>query len=125
MIVRNFRPSDLSKIESVHKKFYKEEFPIEDYLSCRHVLSILSDDKELITTIGLRPIMEMIAITDKDQKVRARKIALLEGLLSVREGMNLLGFNQLHAFIQDEHWIKHLRKVGFKSCKGQAMVLEI
>jgi hypothetical protein len=35
------------------------------------------------------------------------------------------GFSQLHVFVQDKDWLKHLEKVGFKPTAGQSLVLSL
>jgi hypothetical protein len=33
-------------------------------------------------------------------------------------------FNQLHAFVQGDAWSSILKKVGFRNCKGNALVID-
>lgn len=125
MNIRSFIPEDSNRLKEIHEKYYKDEFKLEDFLTCNTAMSILDDNKDIITTVGFRHFVEIIGITNKDKSPRLRREALLEALRALKFAIGQQNHTQLHAFVQDEIWLNQLKRVGFKSCKGSALFLEI
>lgn len=126
MNIRSITPSDYHKLKELHKKFYDKEFNFDELLN--NYLSsfvVTSDNGEIITGGGVRVIAESVIITDKEYLIKDRREALQEMLRACMFTANIRGFNQLHAFIQDEKWLKHLKRVGFKDTVGKSIVLNI
>ena len=69
-------------------------------------------------------LLEAIAITDKRRSVRERREALYKLLQAELFCCSVYNFDQLHAFIQDPVWAAHLKKNGFRVCKGSALVID-
>ena len=124
MNVKALQADDLPEIERVHSKYYSDEFSLEEFFEKMIEGFVITDaqDKSLVCTGGIRPILEVVAITNKEHSVRKRMCALSMLLeLSLHGTMNHK-FNQLHAFIQDDKWFKHLTKYGFQPTVGNPLV---
>lgn len=123
MNLRSLTASDISELKLIHDKHFSSEFNFPDFTKFFGTFCILDDDERIILAGGCKPLMEAILITDKDRSVKERKEALLMAL-STSEGLcNVVGDNQLHAFVKDEFFAKHLRKYGFKNTSGESLVL--
>lgn len=126
MNIRVISHSDINTLKLIHEKFYKHEFEFPNFFN--HYLSayvVIDDDGLIITGGGVRVITEAIAITDKDYPIKARREALMSMLQASMFTANVQGFDQLHVFIQDNKWMRHLKRVGFNNTKGQALVLNL
>jgi hypothetical protein len=125
MIIRNYFPVDLKQLSEIHDKFYKDEFPLSDFFNHPFGQVTVTENDKIICAASTREILELIAVTNKDFSVRKRREALLMVLQSSMFLAARTDFNQLHAFIQDEKWMKHLGEYGFKKTKGQSLVLSV
>lgn len=124
-MIRTFYPADLRKIHEIHQKYYRDEFPLGDFFNHPFQQVVVTEDDEIVCAASTREILEIVAVTNKDFSVRRRRKALLDVLQSAMFTAARTNFNQLHVFIQDEVWKKHLEKYGFKDTKGQSLVLSI
>jgi len=86
-------------------------------------LAAVGDKGQIISAAGIRLIPEVVMITDKLQPIEDRRLALLELLRACCFVAEKDGFDQIHAFVQDEKWKRHLLKAGFRGTKGEALVL--
>jgi hypothetical protein len=125
MMVREFKPSDINELKEIHAKYFADEFTLPDFLSGYLCAVTIEDEKGIVTMGGVRNIAEVVAVTNKDRSVRARRIALWNLLHATSYVANAYRHEQLHVFIQESNWLKHLINVGFKPTKGQALVMEI
>ena len=125
MIIRSIRLDDYEKVRIIHEKYYANEFSLPNFMTNFVGAFVLEDNDGIIAVCSLRKIAEVIAITNKDRSVRERTSALLSGSEAITFIAGKEGFNQIHAFVQDEKWEKLLIKVGWKQTKGNSLVLEI
>ena len=126
MILRKLERNDVEELRIIHEKFFSKEFPFADLFDKSLSSLVVTDDEEKIITGGqVRVIAESVIITNKDYPIKDKREALQEMLRALMFTANLKGFNQLHAFIQDENWERHLKRYGFKKTKGQALVLNL
>jgi len=124
-MIREFWPRDLSEIEQIHSKFYQNEFPLPNFSKFLMAFSVLHDDK-IVLSGGVRPILEAIAITDKDTSVRVRCAALYELLQASMFTAGRCGYDQIHTtVINNDKWSNQLIKAGFKPVNGQVLVIEV
>lgn len=121
MNIRAITPYDIWKIRKIHEAHYAEEFEFPDFFNKFHSAFLIEEKDQVIAAGGVRSIAEAVAITDLNQSVRTRREALYILLQASLFTCSRLGFDQLHAFVQDEKWLKHLQKVGFDHTKGTAM----
>lgn len=118
--------SDLKMVEELHAKGFAEEFDLPDF--SRGFLSafkVTNAEGQVIAISGVKPIAESIVLTDKEATVRQRTEALIEILQASTYVCKKFDFTQLHCFITDEEYKKHLQKFGFKPTKGQALVRNV
>jgi hypothetical protein len=127
MAIRNITLNDIPKLIEIHDKFYKHEFSFPNFFDNFRYTLVITDDgsDKIITACGARPILEMIAITDKSFPATQRISALTKVLQASEFIVSKLGFDQIHAFVQDNNWEEILKKVGFSECKGKALYLNI
>jgi len=120
MNIRTVTPEDMDTIRRIHKLFYEGEFnfPETHYLSA----FIIEEDGVMITTGGIRLITELIAVTNKDISVKKRREALVMLLQASSFVCDKLGYEHIHAFVQDENWYNQLIKRGFHTPKGKALI---
>lgn len=126
MIVRRMSPSDIRILSRIHEKFYAGEFSFGDLFgNSLSSLVVTDDDDKIICGGQTRTIAEACIVTNKDIKISERRRALMSILNHFRQGVGCKGFDQLHAFVQDENWRRHLIKAGFKPTKGEALVIGV
>lgn len=126
MNIRALRPEDIDQLRNIHSSYFKEQFEFPDFLNnflCAFV--VIDDSDTIISAGGVRAIAESIIITDKSYPIKERRSALYQVLDASCFISKRASFDQLHAFIQDDNWLRHLQKIGFSRTKGQALVLNI
>lgn len=124
MDIRNLAIEDIAKLRHIHSQYFMDEFQFPDFMhGYLQAFAIVNDDNEIVTAGGVRPLMECVLVTDLNKTPRERKQALLLALKASIHSCELLGKNTLHAFVQDELWVQHLEKYGFKPTKGKSLVL--
>lgn len=125
-MIRGIKEEDLDWIRTIHEKFYKDEFSLPDF--SKHFINafvITNSHDEIVSAGGVRPILEVVAITDKDKEVRKR-ISALNDLLSISAFVaDHDKFEELHCFVQDQVWLRQLKKHGFVETKGKSLVFRI
>lgn len=125
MMIRAFTIEDLEKIRKLHKLYFFEEFEFPNFIQDFLGSFIIEEDNEIILVAGVRPIAELIAITDMSKSIRQRVIALKE---ATYVGMNICRHNnldQLHCFVQGDKWIKQVQTINFRPTKGTALVIDV
>ena len=123
--IRGLMLRDLAKVEKIHSEFYKHEFPIEDLNRCLTSFAVVDEEDEVICAGGIRPIIEAIIVTDKDVEIAKRREALIKMLQIAEHTTSRSGYRQMHAFVQDENWARHLVRYGFKSTVGRSLVINV
>lgn len=116
---------DFSRIQAIHERFYKEEFPISDLASLTCGFCVVDEHDEVVTAGGVRPIIEAVIVTDKDVDIGLRRLSLLSMLNTASITTRAMGYSQLHAFVQDDSWQRHLIKYGFKPTVGKSLVISV
>lgn len=125
MNLRPVFPSDMEWVKKVHEKHYKEEFELPDFLKGYLKTYVIEENGIPITIGGIRPIAEVVIVTDKDFEIWARRQALLEVIEVSKFITQKYGFDSVHAFIQDETWAHHLQNHGFRPTVGKCFVTEV
>lgn len=117
---------DLEAVKVIHEKYYNEEFPFSD-LNNFMASFVVIDDKtdKVVTAGGIKTIVEGIIVTDKDLPIETKQSALLNTLQIMTNMTKQAGYNQLHVSVQDERWMRHLIKHGFKPTKGTVLVIGV
>jgi len=123
MKIRALTGNDIPEIQDIYEKHYKYEFNFADLFQHPLGLFVVTDDNDKIICAGnVRNILEVVLLTDKDRTVRERRSALYNVLEVAEYIARNKGFDQLHAFVQDESWLKHLERVNFYPTKGKSLV---
>jgi hypothetical protein len=116
----------IDRAKEIHEVHYKSQFELPDFLNdFLLVYSSINKDGQLVSIAGVRPILEMIAITDPSKSARDKYHAVYDILQASMFTAAANKYDQLHAFIQDPHWKKVMLKRGFNESKGQALVIEV
>ena len=126
MRLRGLVNRDIEDVKKIYEKFYVNEFIFDDLFNKMLSSFVVTDEQDkIIAGGGVRTITEAIIVTDKDVEIDSRRAALLEMLRASIFASSAHKYKELHAFIQDEKWMNHLKKYGFRETKGQALVLPI
>jgi len=127
MLIRLFQQSDLKAIEVIHNAQYQTEFKLPDFNNNKFLEVVVTenDNGDIISAAGIRFIAEVVAVTNKNEPVKVRREALYKTMQALILLGNKHGIDQLHAFIQDQKWLKHLLRAGFEPCKGNAIFTNI
>lgn len=125
MNIRSFQKSDINQLKKIHEMYYKHEFSLDDF--CQKFLDffVIEDNNQIICAGGVRTISESVIVTNKSVSPRTKRAALYQMLEAQLFTCKNNKMNQLHAFIQDDDWERHLIKVGFRKCKGNALFLGV
>ena len=124
-MVRNLQESDVEYIKEVWSKHFKDQFEFPDfYTGFINSFTVFGEDK-IVAVAGVKPILESIIVLDKDLSPRIRGKALYEILNVSRFIGRKHGFDHLHAFIQEEPYLKTMLNRGFRKTKGQSVVIDI
>jgi len=124
MLVRSLTSADIAELKKIHEKHYSQEFSLPNFMRGFYGAFAIDNDKgQIVTAGGVRAIAETILITDKDFSIKERNEALLNALNVSEFLCKKFGHDQMHVFIQDEKYKNLLlKRVGFSSTKGQALV---
>jgi hypothetical protein len=128
MRIREFYLSDKKKVDKIYNEFFKDnEYPdfVNGKFHCSFVVTEDDNDDEIILAGGVKSIAEAIVVTDKNRPVRVRQEALLQALGSTIFIAQGARFRQIHAFVSnDEKYVNHLQKFGFKLIDAKLLVLD-
>jgi hypothetical protein len=125
MRIRSLEPSDLEFLKEIHEKHFEKEFVLPDFLRNYMCAFTVVDDEGIITIGGVRPIAEVVTVTNKDRTPHDRLDALYYVLNASIFVAQKHDYGQLHAFVQDKRWSNRLQRNGFVPTKGQSLVLDI
>jgi len=126
MTIRNLSVDDIARLREIHLKFYAHEFEFPDFAHQYACSFLVEDESQIVVAAGVRTILELVAITNKD--ISAVKRVKAFGLIKSASEFTAtkLGYDSIHAFIQDESWQEQLIRVGgFKPTKGNALILGV
>lgn len=116
---------DIDQIQKIHEKFFISEFPISDLSNLSSSFVCVDENDKVITAGGIRSIIEAVLVTDKDVAVEVRQRALIRTLLTAQNMTKQAGHSQLHVFVQDEKWMRHLIRHGFIETIGKSLVIGV
>ena len=129
VMVRVFCPeNDMDELISIHQRHFENEFPFpghtqQPFLEEKYVVT---DEHSNIITFGAFAItLEGIILTDKSRPIRERREALYKLFQAMSFTAGARGFNMFHCTVQDEKWLRHLKKIGFKEIKGEYLYYPI
>lgn len=121
--IRPLVKTDIPDLKELHDKYYSEfEFPNFDNLVAKFV--IVDDNGDTIIGGGVRVIAETLLITDQEKSRIQIGRALVEAQRASLFACSRLGIDELHAFVKNEEYAKHLIKHGF-SPRSQALSMRL
>lgn len=127
MDIRALESKDIEEIRRIHSLFFRDEFDFPDFLKGYLCAFVVTNEKEeILVAAGVRTIAESVIVTNKSAQFDSieRRNALLRVLDASQFVCRETGYDQLHAFIQDENWLRHLERYNFRPTKGQSLVLD-
>jgi len=126
MNIRSIQASDLNCLKKIHEEFYKDEFEFPDFLTnFLGAFTVTDENDKIVLSGGIRTIVEIIAITDKNRDSIERQVALYKLLDASEFVARKSNYNQIHAFVQDEKWARRLKKSKFEPIVGDGLVLKL
>ena len=119
--------SDVPELRKIHEKYFSHEFTFDDFIGGFIAAFTVEDSVsgKIVSAGGIRAIIETVAVTNKDFSVRERREALYNLLAACAFNANGRGYTALHAFIQDETWLKQLKRAGFRETVGKSLVMPL
>lgn len=123
--IRSFHPRDIKKLREIHEKHFKEEFEFPDFFKGFYCAYAIEANGEPTVFAGVRPIAEAIIVTDMDAPARDRVEALHKTMEACLFTCGEYHHDQLHAFVQDETWLRQLESVHFRPTRGKGLVFDI
>lgn len=118
--------TDVDRVNEIYKKHYENEFPKPNFFGPQVISKFqVTEHDKIIVVGGVRLIPEIIILTDKDAPVLSRRTALMTALDFMVFQAQIKGFDNLHAFTKDEKWANRLKKSGFYTAGGEALVIDL
>ena len=125
MIIRGMIPTDTINLERIHNWYYKSEFEFPDFFnSYLCAFTVEAGDNRIISGGGVRPIAEIVLVTDKHYSTRIRREALYRSLEASCYVAKKSGFSKLHAVTEDETWANQMIRSGFHS-RGNILAVNL
>ena len=117
---------DIEYVLKLHNKHFDREFHPDELKRFTTSFAAVDDNDQIIIAAGVTPILEAITITDKDAPLELKYKLLAELLETIKVTTRLAGYDELHCFVQNPAWVRHLiHHAGFKPTKGQSLVLGV
>ena len=125
-MIREAQLIDKPWIDENYKKFFSNnEYP--DFFNDGFLSPfVVTDSSDIIVAGGIRPLIEVVVVTNKDKYVRTRLNALLQALGSSIAIARDMGHKQLHVFVHnDDEYVKILQKFNFQLIDAKLLVLNL
>lgn len=120
--IRNLKQDDLPALRAIHERDYPDlEFPLERDLYSAFVIE--NGRGEIVMGGGVEPIAEALLVTDKTKSRIQIGKALVEAQRFCMYTCGRFKIRELHAFVTDDEYAKHLIQHGFQ--KREEAVLRI
>lgn len=126
-MIRNIEENDHPALKEIHAQFFANEFTFEDFLHGAMASFLFIDDSDgsIISACCVRPIAEMVALTNMSKSPRMRRNVLYDALQIASFMLRDTNMKQLHAFVQDKVWESQLIRAGFNHCAGKPLYINI
>jgi hypothetical protein len=114
----------MAEIARIHSANFTDEFVLPDFMDyvCAFVVE---DSRGIITAGGIRDIAEGVIVTDKSRSPQERMKAIYKVMDASVFVSKKSGYDQIYVFSQDPKWTKRLKKMGFRTPQGEALVLDL
>ena len=125
-MIRNPTEEDWQNLRKIHAKFFAGEFSFEDFLLGSMFNFVITDEnEEIITGSSVRPIAEIVTVTNLEKSPRIRRQALYDSLEIARFNLKRTPLNQIHAFVQNQTWEVQLIRAGFRRTSGNSLYINV
>ena len=125
-MIREIQDKDIDQLRKLHQAYFANEFRFDDFLNgLMFSFTVVDDNDNLVLSGGVRNILEVVAITDKEQSIFKKRTAYSQLIHSCGFVAERLGYEGLHAFVQGDRWIDALKSQGWTNCKGNAFFLKV
>lgn len=125
--IRDMLWSDRPQVMEIYYKYFNHtEYP--NFLDSNEFKCpfIVESDNKIALAGGVKLIAEAVVVTDQNQSVKVRQEALLQAMGSIVHIATDIGHRQVYAFVaNDEQYIKHLQKYGFRLMDAKLLVLDL
>lgn len=119
MIIRTVRVGDSERIEDILSQ-HDFEYPTGPVVT----EAVVEHQDKVIAYGVVRLIAEEIMILDRNCDIKQKSEVLRLLHRQAIEGCLSQGFDSIHAFVENSHFIEVLKKhYGYKDCKGKAIVM--
>jgi hypothetical protein len=110
--IRRLQLRDIPHIKELHDKYYNEfEFP--DFFKFLSQFVITDENDEIVIAGGVRAIAESVIVTDQTKSRITIGRALIEAQRASIFTCGRTGIDELHAFVTNKQYAKHLVQHGF------------
>lgn len=116
---------DIKDIELLHNKFFSD-FDFPDFSSLVNGFIIEDENDEIVIAGGVEVIAESLLVTNKDKsRIKIGKaLVMAQGISSYT--CWAAGIRELHAFVDDTDYARHLVKHGFEErTEKRVLVLKV
>ena len=126
MRIRGFNEEDIITADRLYKKYYSSnEYP-NFYSGFDFAYVVSNDNDEPILISGVKPIAEIITMTDLSKSVVDRREALYYSLHASIYSAARSGYKQLHAFTHSHSNLdRHLERVGFNKSDNKVFIMDL
>lgn len=124
MIIREFREEDIATAKQIYYKYYEDIEEI-DFTKLLCAFTVLDDNGSIVTIGGLKPLVELVALTDKGQSTRNRRRALVHLFQATLYTAINFKYDEIHLFTCSREWTKHLIKAGFQLLKDKVLTIGV
>jgi hypothetical protein len=124
MIVREFQKEDMNRIHELYQKFYSSYEYYHFGRDFKFACTVLDND-EIVAVGGIKPIVELAAICNKDASARKRREALLHILQTSIYSAKRFEYDELHVFSHDTGWTRKLVNAGFELTENSVLTLDV
>lgn len=125
MITRPFAISDVKAIGDIYDKHHAESFFLPPPDRCITERVVTNDTGKIIAFGAVSLLAEAVLVLDMSSRLREKDYAIQQLLWQAIQGVSGK-LDGLHAFVQDPEFARILKKhFGFKTCKGEALYLEV
>lgn len=122
--VRASTPDDLNEIRRLHELYYSE-FDLPDFNKFLCGFIIEDESNEIVMAGGVETIGEALLVTNKDKsRIKVGKALVMAQSISYYICQKF-GVRELHAFVTDKDYARHLIKHGFEPREEQVLRMRI
>lgn len=122
MKVRSLEPSDIPLLTELHKKYY-QDLGLPDFT--KGLCSFVIENDGPIVYGMVKTFVEITILTDKSKFSREKRDALYKVLDISSYVAKHHGFDELHAFTNDDKYAQALLKRGFIRASRNALIFDI